>query len=83
MGHGFSRIGRISTDLAGNSSSGGSAEAASIQARRMSTRKEAISENRFNPRSSAFYSNLSESHSNGDREMCANDRHPDSSVPPW
>ncbi|REJ87493.1 MAG: hypothetical protein DWQ29_09275, partial [Planctomycetota bacterium] len=35
--------------------------------------KKAISENRSNPWSSAFHSNLPESPSNGDREMCVND----------
>ncbi|REJ71843.1 MAG: hypothetical protein DWQ34_18685 [Planctomycetota bacterium] len=60
---------RISTDFEGNSSRGGSAETASIQARMASTHKTAISENRSNPWSSAFHSILSESHSIGDREM--------------
>ena len=71
--HRFSRIWRISTDFAGSSSRGGSAEAALIQERMSSTRKKAISENRSNPWSSAFHSNLWESHSIGNREMCVND----------
>ncbi|REJ88623.1 MAG: hypothetical protein DWQ34_02660 [Planctomycetota bacterium] len=54
-------------------SKSGSAETASIQARMAPTRKKTISDNRSHPWSSAFHSNLSKSHTIGDRVMCVND----------